>query len=91
MRVPALNWPADLFTDATEPGRTVIVRPAAMPTLWNDMVSSWVGSRTHLECGALPSARPDVFPEATGMGGSSEDFQAGIRTFNSVMPWIRLE
>lgn len=46
MRVPDLDWPADLFTDVIVlPGETVvkIFRAApATPTLWSEMVSSWM-------------------------------------------------
>ena len=84
MLVPVLDWPADLFTDATEPGRKTTVRPATMPTLWNDMVTSWVGRD-----GSPP--RPVSSPESWELRRGPAGLQAGIRTFNSVIPWIRLE
>jgi hypothetical protein len=55
VRLPDLNWPIDLFTDVTMPiPKTIaMVLPtaAATPTLWKDMLSSWIGT------GASPGSR----------------------------------
>ena len=54
MRLPDLDWPVDLFTDGIMPlSDTMVVlstgvvlsRGAPMkPTLWADMVTSWIGN-----------------------------------------------
>ena len=49
MRVPDLDWPADLFTDVIEvPPSTIVVEPAR-PNLWTEMVNAWMGDDTHAE------------------------------------------
>ena len=48
MRVPNLNWPADLYTDVGTPSpehATMHSTAAAMkPTLWQDTVNTWMGT-----------------------------------------------
>ena len=53
MRVPDLNWPADLFKDVIGvlPEATVALYAAAptRPSLWADLANAWMGN----------GARPD--------------------------------
>jgi len=47
VRVPDLDWPIDLFTDASETeSETIVARPRVVPAksnLWRDMVNAWFG------------------------------------------------
>jgi hypothetical protein len=46
VRVPDLDWPVDLFTDAIVPvARPLVVAPAK-PALWPEMANSWIGGGT---------------------------------------------
>ena len=49
MRVPDLDWPADLFSDdiiTIQPDAIVMkaVSPAVRPTLWAAMTDTWFGN-----------------------------------------------
>ena len=48
MRVPNLDWPADLFTDVTtSPPKKIMVpstNATTKPALWKDMVDEWIGN-----------------------------------------------
>lgn len=44
MRVPDLDWPADLFTDVIEVWPETITVAPAKPNLWTDMIKAWIGN-----------------------------------------------
>ena len=47
MRVPDLDWPDDLFTDASLPvlGTAATLPPLfERPTLWKEMAELWIGN-----------------------------------------------
>ena len=65
MRVPELNWPADLYTNMIPPAPERIVMSAqafvARPDLRREMRASWVGGRA-FPAGGWHISSPDVRP-----------------------------
>ena len=70
MRVPDLNWPADLFDDAVVPNEPSFVPPTRTleEPIWHAMRSRWTGRRPATES-RMPPFRPVL--RANGFGAAA--------------------